>query len=643
VLPFSSTSVLFKFGVEFRSKEALKQVNLTDFSRSVSVKFPSSPCARVVVEKAGSSLAPTMVEMSCSPPQGVTDDSYDAVTVTVPAMPGASAGIVCQRVAQVFRTDRCPNYGTVPGPGKADGTCATCSASPALRGMACPGGARVVTAPGYCVRGSISELPWFVARCSPAEACPGGAMVGADWPPPHSAPVGGSEGCAYGYEQDGSGVDTCCRRCSRGFCRFEGGCVLCPAGGLRVWDSLFVVMLLGGLGSVFYLGRSQTVYLFPVVVNLFKMSQVLALIALDPVGQCSSGLGSRVNLVVLPMFAGLFDLYELGHARSRQPATRLALQLLFTLAYFVPLLLTPLWLALKARRGGPSAVYGDIAPAVAFQRAITTWFWLMLLPLLYTGLGQVVCWKGDVLNYPDSPCPSAGYFAALAMGVSLFALVAFLAYRLARKVLLVSSLSDASDEDYLRVAFIYGHCGKDHLRAWLLDFYVAAVVLLHRVLLHGFQSTVAEALLGTLLPVLLLCLPAGYVARHRPFVSGPATAAYLLSLSASILAFFTRFLQSCSYSNGDRGRPSAMLNFVSLFVVIHYLASFACSVAAGWRSRASKGVVRLFEGYKAFEEDGSAPELLPQVDPQHQHNPEDTVTSGPAPLYSVVEEEEEVK
>jgi hypothetical protein len=310
----------------------------------------------------------------------------------------------------------------------------------------CFGGVFASLQDGHCLPGNAAQRDPMVRQafgkggeiplpepCIPPEACQhspiacegplcsNGPTV---WLPLMNGPI--APVCRSGYAP-ASGDDGCCSACKPGFCRIDSLCVYCPGGPAPGWAFTWLFIVLIILGVVFYLGRRESIYLFPNFILVFRLAQALGIIALDVENQCHFGAGFAFEFRIFPALMGLSDYYA-----SRGPSSapgRLILQLFFTLIYLLPFLATPAVLYMKLRLGkgreaplpAGSATFeanqDEIAPLVALKRAVVCWFWLMILPLWFISTSHFLCEGGVMSNYPGSRCPTMGYFGTIALAL----------------------------------------------------------------------------------------------------------------------------------------------------------------------------------------------------------------------------------
>lgn len=381
------------------------------------------------------------------------------------------------------------------------------------------------------------------------------------------------------------------------------------------------------LGFLFFVGRAQSVFLFPLVAQIFRFSQVISFVALDIGSTCRQGLGFRFESTFFPVFSGLYD-YFLESAEPQSPAYRFVTQFVFTALYAAPLFATPLYLEVTRLITGrsPWENMGEISPVVALKRAAVTWLWLMLLPLMVIALHQTSCSNGGVVNYEDQPCPTASFSLALLLSLVVIAGLGLALSFISRKLVilltaagrgdtiintsnpgvggdaLASDPSSSSFSDHLTYSFIVGAAQPSQAMAIFgLDIYICIVVALHR----GFFRT-GRAVPSTVVSVIAVVAGIIYLVRRHgnPYRQWQSAGAGLLALVSLCFAFGLRMLRDCSVLPGGAG----LLNSVNVLVISTWLGAVGLATWAAVISRREKGIVIIqAEGYGLMSMDGAAP------------------------------------
>jgi hypothetical protein len=475
-------------------------------------------------------------------------------------------------------------------------------------GLQCFGGPLVIPAAGHCLVNATKYADGYapgnavVKRCNPEAACLGASVARA------GEPV--LQICAEGYRESpvpGSG-DACCSVCEPGHCRFAMECLPCPKGTFRVWALLMLTVFLVALGAVFYRFRHESVYLFPIFIVVFRMSQAMAFIAVDVGDTCTEGYLFPLETALLTPFTGFYD-YFAATTTHASALGRLWSQTVFTLFYLVPFMMTPGILLLRASRAGGVLPAGELAPQVAAKRALLAWFWIMLIPLAVVGSAQLSCGKEGATNYPDTSCATRSYLlvALASLLIVVTVMVAFLMIN--RKVEVLVRTPSAPEEEFRVYAFLYGAANPEQglLEPLSIDVILAIVVALFRAMYRGLDASGSKTvvMIGFVGPIAALGFLAfrivskgGAMYRSRPFAF-----AYLCGLGAVAMAIATRNLRSCVV----RGTARAV-NVSSVFMLACYVAFLALAGLAAWHSRSSRGTIIVHEDvYAAMNEDGTVP------------------------------------
>jgi hypothetical protein len=254
---------------------------------------------------------------------------------------------------------------------------------------------------------------------------------------------------------------------------------------------------------------------------------------------------------------------------------------------------------------------------VALRRAGVCWFWIALLPLCYAATAQLMCstdeGRNRLLNYPATACPSPGYLITIATSLMMLGLIIFGVVKLWRGVARASADPSAVDADHILFAFIYGHAKEDSIGVWKLDLFIVAVLVVFRSFLKGFSSLPMGLLFGTLAPAFILLVATAHVARMRPYRGWPTNASAACSLSATAIAFFVRFLRTCSFDNSSKAE-SGTLHLLSLLLVLLWLAAVALSALAAIKSREHIGTFRVFRSF------GQLDHLAPDEPPEPEQD-----------------------
>jgi hypothetical protein len=503
----------------------------------------------------------------------------------------------CQTEVKVFRTSVCPMAGFA---GKETGKCRRCD----TEGEVCPGGDRLWAKRGYCPIGPLpATSASSVAACAPKEACLG---------------VRTESVCAPGYGNAKGQV--CCSDCARGFVRTSSGACIPAWKGIHSWLVFSLLLVMCGLGAVAWLGRSETIYVYPFVVMVFRLTGALALTSLNLVNTCTWGAGFGFELFFFPMFTGLVDyLHE-----ALNPVARLIGQLLFTTVYLIPLLAPAAALWFLQRRGAAVSP----RPDVALARGLRTWLFLMVLPLAFILTGSWLCSGGTMANYPQSKCGSGAHIGAVVLSLLGLGVLVWSMVKVGREVHAIANNRDGREEDYLKCAFVYGALNDHHTGAWVLDLVLGAAVVSHR------SFFAAAPLWGAILVSGIVLVLIAYVFRFRPFRDRFTNLAYGLSLVAILMAQWIRYLRTnCSGDvsaeeeaqatkgpDGESSSPRA-LQFFSITIILVYLAALIMAALGARKSVERKGVIKFHAfNYAAMDDDGTAPKLgsLPT-----DHGPQD--------------------
>lgn len=480
--------------------------------------------------------------------------------------------------------------------GQGIGNCTTCPLS--ISQGQCPGGERLWANKGYCLK-NIKGLTGDIRECVPKEACLGTRDGKAFCDP------------RYGNKLvNGALEDSCCTHCNHGFSRSDDDMCVPGNPSFHAWIAVSLLVVMAGLGYLNYLGRKETVYLFPWILIVFRTTQEYAFTALNFTHVCSWGASFPFELAMFPMFTGLVDyLHEPASAIARFWS-----QLFFLSVYLIPLLGAAAWTEWKRRKFAGVLPTGEIEPKVLARRAVVAWVWIMLIPLLFISLGQITCSGDEVANYPTTKCGSASHIVAIILGFILLATVIYGCFRILREVRRVSVSTDenpASDEDYLKYAFIYGAFHVKATSAWALDLFVSVVVVVHRSF-FGAAPT-AGALLSTI--ALLPCFV--YLFKVRPYRSLLTNITYAIALVLIVFAQWVRYLRTQCDSDYDSlitprtaTYGSGPLQFFSVICVILYVTVLALAIYAVRQSHADKGKIKYhaeLDHYAAMDDDDDAP------------------------------------
>ncbi len=531
----------------------------------------------------------------------------------------------------VYRTNECPMYGFVG----LRGVCYPCSAVGGFAGQ-CPGGDRVLPMPeGQCV-----DLDENLLDCEPKEAClaPTSGIDCLDMATCPPMPVRAT--CSHGYANNPRNGDMCCSECAPGFRRVAGRCTNTHTWeGTSWWEGLSLTVMLFSLAALSWFARSESVAILPFVVQLFRLAQAVTLIAFDLEGQCTSKIpkGYDILMALLPTFTGLADYFYLDDHVLK----RFLQQLVFALFYLGALLVVPVAVTVRARlaarQGRPAPDL--VSPKTAAKRAVTLWFVLLFGTLGFIATGQWVCVsRGErrngkhptalnvIGNYGISPCGPkvSAYVMTCALGLGLLVLVVLVALLVARAVRKLYMRTDAADQDYLGLAFLYGHLKGTCVHWWVMDFVpvVCAVVLRSFVILgaEGYGGGKSLSTTGGWIVHLffagLVLAAAVAVGVKRPYSMWSANAGFITGCLSVVSAILLRVvLAQCaakeekweSAVDGADGRE-----VLSLLALLFFVSTALLGLHSVIRSRASRGQIKFHAGYSVslMEDTAADPDAL---------------------------------
>eukprot|EP00162_Nutomonas_longa_P006058 comp16664_c0_seq1/m.26946 comp16664_c0_seq1/g.26946 ORF comp16664_c0_seq1/g.26946 comp16664_c0_seq1/m.26946 type:complete len:198 (-) comp16664_c0_seq1:32-625(-) len=161
--------------------------------------------------------------------------------------------------------------------------------------------------------------------------------------------------------------------------------------------------------------------------------------------------------------------------------------------------------------------------------------------------------------------------------------------------------SNAPTEQFRMFAFIYGNAEEDCYGVWQFDLFVVFTVVIFRSFLRGFHQLLTTLFIGTMLPAAVVLFAAIHIYRLQPYRGRFTNYSVVLSLFATSLAFFVRFLRTCMFDTN--AAATGALHFFSVLLVLIYLGTVACSIVGNREFREDKGRVRLFAGYGVMGED----------------------------------------
>lgn len=391
-------------------------------------------------------------------------------------------------------------------------------------------------------------------------------------------------------------------------------------GGTSAWEAISLSIVLVFLAALIWYSRRETIAVIPFVIQLFRLSQAVSLVAINPSNVCSAQpVGFAALLVVFPVFTGLADYLNIGHS----PLQRFSEQLSFTFVYLLALLVTPVILALRAwndRRTGRND-RDEIAPGLAARRAVVIWFWLLLATLLYIATGQWLCVHREsrgldrtqagahptagrhIYNYYESECGPkvSAYVMTCSLGLALLLVILAMLALTIRRVAKLSRSGDAELTAYQQLSFLYGHCRPDCIRWWVLDLLVTAVAWGHR----SFGHTTID---GAIAILLLLGLMAAAIVK-RPFATLLSNLAFVVGTFTVVLAVALRItLMSCididnPLEPGIYAVEHSASDPLSIAVVVFYGVTVILYAVCAWKSRAQMGQVKYFDGYTNMNSD----------------------------------------
>lgn len=536
-------------------------------------------------------------------------------------------GSVCSADSlSVYRTNECPRYGFVG----LKGVCYPCSDIGGYDWQ-CPGGNRVLPmSEGQCV-----DIDQNLLDCEPKEACMTG-LSGIDCLQMDTCPAMPLRAtCTRGYMNNPRNSDLCCSECAHGYRRIAGKCISTRTWeGTSWWEGLSLTAMLFTLAVLSWFARSESVAILPFVVQLFRLAQAVTLIAFDLEGQCTSKIpkGYDILMALLPTFTGLADYFYLDDHVLR----RFLQQLVFSLFYLGALLVVPAAVAVRAHlaaRQGRQAP-DVVSPKTAAKRAVTLWFVLLFGTLGFIATGQWVCVsRGErrngkfptalnvIGNYGISPCGPkvSAYVMTCALGLGLLVIVILSAGLVARAVRKLYMRTDAADQDYLGLAFLYGHLKGTCVHWWVMDFVpvVCAVILRSFVVLgaEGYgggksPSTTGGWIIHLLFAGLVLAAAIA-VGVKRPYSMWSANAGFITGCLSVVSAIILRVvLAQCAAEeekweravDGSDGRE-----VLSLLALLFFVSTALLGIHSVIRSRASRGQIKFHAGYSvSLMEDTSA-------------------------------------